>query len=125
MVPSRCNSVTFDTVSVSHHPTGASPFGCLDMSGNVWEWTADWYAPDSYLNRAYENPTGPEAGLQRVIRGGSWYYYGKNLRVVKRHKDTPTTQHENIGFRCVVSEMGQSAKSAGWQSGLFSSMRAQ
>jgi formylglycine-generating enzyme required for sulfatase activity len=92
------------TAPAGSFPEGASPYGVLDMSGNVWEWTTDWYAADSYAGSVYENPTGPEAGLQRVIRGGSWYYFGKNLRVTNRHKDTPASSHDNIGFRCVVGE---------------------
>ncbi len=90
------------TAPTGAFPAGASPYGVLDMSGNVWEWTADWYDVDAYSNLANNNPTGPEDGLQRVIRGGSWYYHGRNLRVTKRHKDTPTARDNNIGFRCVV-----------------------
>jgi formylglycine-generating enzyme required for sulfatase activity len=92
------------TAPVGSFPAGASPYGALDMSGNVWEWTADWYAPETYTELAYRNPTGPASGLQRVIRGGSWYYKGKNLRVMNRHKDIPTFSYDNIGFRCAISE---------------------
>jgi formylglycine-generating enzyme required for sulfatase activity len=92
------------TAPVGSFPAGASPYGVLDMSGNVWEWTADWYAVDYYSRSAYENPTGPVSGQQRVVRGGSWYYYGKNLRVVNRHRDSPTYRYDNIGFRCVMPE---------------------
>jgi formylglycine-generating enzyme required for sulfatase activity len=92
------------TAPVGSYPTGASVYGVLDMSGNVWEWTADWYDPEAYTNLTYHNPTGPPSGLQRVIRGGSWYYQGRSLRVVNRHKDVPTSSYDNIGFRCVVSD---------------------
>jgi formylglycine-generating enzyme required for sulfatase activity len=92
------------TAPVGSYPAGASPFGALDMSGNVWEWTADWYAPDSYVTVEYRNPTGPPAGQQRVIRGGSWLYRGSNLRTAARHKESPTYRYENIGFRCAMPE---------------------
>lgn len=91
------------TAPVGSYPAGASPYGALDMSGNVWEWTADWYDPDFYKQSAYKNPTGPLSGQQRVVRGGSWYYYGANLRVPNRHRDSPTYRYDNIGFRCVVA----------------------
>lgn len=92
------------TAPVGSYPAGASPFGVLDMSGNVWEWTADWYNPDTYKTLTLRNPGGPVSGLQRVIRGGSWYYQGRNLRLVNRRKDAPTVSYDNIGFRCVISE---------------------
>jgi formylglycine-generating enzyme required for sulfatase activity len=90
------------TAPVGSFPAGASPYGALDMSGNVWEWVVDWYDPQAYTHAPDKNPTGPASGLQRVIRGGSWYYQGRNLRVVNRHKDVPTSSYDNIGFRCVA-----------------------
>lgn len=92
------------TAPVGNYPEGASPYGVLDMSGNVWEWTADWYSPDAYAYSSYSNPGGPKQGLQRVIRGGSWYYRGPALRVARRHKDVPTSSYDNIGFRCVIAD---------------------
>ncbi|MCB0167242.1 MAG: SUMF1/EgtB/PvdO family nonheme iron enzyme [Anaerolineae bacterium] len=93
------------TAPVGSYPAGASPYGVLDMSGNVWEWTADWYGDDTYAQSIYKNPTGPETGLQRVIRGGSWFYPSKSLRVARRHKDIPNSAYDNIGFRCAVSPL--------------------
>ncbi|HMQ51758.1 MAG TPA: SUMF1/EgtB/PvdO family nonheme iron enzyme [Anaerolineae bacterium] len=91
------------TAPVGSYPAGASPYGALDMSGNVWEWTATWYDAQSYATATYHNPTGPEHGVQRVIRGGSWLYRGQSLRAARRHKDVPTSHYDNIGFRCAGS----------------------
>ncbi|HQO98950.1 MAG TPA: bifunctional serine/threonine-protein kinase/formylglycine-generating enzyme family protein, partial [Anaerolineaceae bacterium] len=61
------------TSPVGSYLEGASPYGILDMAGNVWEWVADWYSPDYYASQQeWFNPGGPESGEQRVLRGGSW-----------------------------------------------------
>lgn len=91
------------TAPVGSYRAGASPYGILDMSGNVWEWTADWYGVNAYATSVYKNPTGPENGVQRVIRGGSWYYPSQSLRVARRHKDVAASAYDNIGFRCASS----------------------
>ena len=73
-----------DTTSVGSYPSGASPYGALDMAGNVWEWVVDWYAEDYYSRSPAENPTGPTSGEFRVLRGGSWDYNELFLRVSSR-----------------------------------------
>jgi sulfatase modifying factor 1 len=79
---------------------GKSPYGLCDMSGNVWEWVADWYQPDYYLLGPVKNPQGPGQGTYRCERGGSWYGIAKYLRASNRDRDLPATQDDSIGFRC-------------------------
>ena len=62
-----------DTSAAGSYPTGASPYGALDMAGNVWEWVADWYDGSYYQNSPARNPQGPATGAYRALRGGSWF----------------------------------------------------
>lgn len=62
-----------DTNAVGKLPLAASPFGALDMAGNVWEWVSDWYQSDYYAQSPINNPQGPPSGDYRVIRGGSFH----------------------------------------------------
>jgi formylglycine-generating enzyme required for sulfatase activity len=90
------------TAPVGTFPAGASPYGCQDMAGNVWEWCSDWYDKDYYGNTAKNNPGGPSSGSSRVIRGGSWICHATNLRCSDRFDSDPASRHYNLGFRCVV-----------------------
>jgi formylglycine-generating enzyme required for sulfatase activity len=109
-----------DTSRVGTYPLGASPFGVLDLAGNVAEWTNDFYSAVYYANPAAAfDPTGPEtsASLRRVVRGGSLGDAEINIRVPKRSavlgsnlNAVPGTSpylgdfSPRIGFRCAINE---------------------
>jgi len=89
------------TAAVGSYPRGTSPFGAQDMAGNVWEWVADWYDVGYYEWAPYDQPIGPDTGMFRVLRGGSWNNSSWTLRVTTRLKVNPELSNGNYGFRCV------------------------
>jgi len=96
-------SAKFDTgMKVGSFPSGASPYGAMDMGGNVMEWCSDWYARDYYSASEKKNPKGPAAGAYRVIRGGSFFLEAFDLRTYARSAAWPSFQaHRMVGFRVV------------------------
>ncbi len=90
------------TRPVGSYPKGASPYGVLDLAGNVWEWTRDWYDPDFYRNSPRENPQGPEAGSERVVRGGSWANGADLVRAANRSSEKPGSKLNILGFRLAM-----------------------
>jgi formylglycine-generating enzyme required for sulfatase activity len=87
------------TAPVGSFPSGASPFGALDMAGNVWEWTADWRG--DYPATAITNPRGPKTGTARTNRGCGWHgHLARDVRAAVRSADDPSRRSNSIGFRC-------------------------
>jgi formylglycine-generating enzyme required for sulfatase activity len=99
------------TAPVGSFPAGRSRFGLYDVTGNVWEWVADWYADYPAHNsakpsaaRPETDPIGPASGERRVIRGGAWNgSYASWLRPSFRYAQDPAALSHGIGFRCALS----------------------
>ena len=91
-----------DTTPVGKYPKGASLYGVLDMAGNVWEWVNDWYAENYYKNSPGRNPTGPEKGDYRVLRGGAFFYLQVSPRCAYRYGFNPIDGSDFYGFRPAV-----------------------
>jgi formylglycine-generating enzyme required for sulfatase activity len=87
---------------VGNHPQGASPYGVMDMAGNVWQWVNDWYAPDYYAKSPDNNPYGPSTTGFKVIRGGSFASNAYNITTYNRAAEPPDFYYDNLGFRCAV-----------------------
>lgn len=100
------NGVYGDPRPAYDYLPGASPYGLLNMAGNVREWVADWFDPDYYLVSPYENPQGPPSGETKSLRGGAYWDNAKQVQTFYRLSHDPTSPGQNRGFRCVedVSE---------------------
>ncbi|MEZ4266209.1 MAG: SUMF1/EgtB/PvdO family nonheme iron enzyme [Myxococcota bacterium] len=106
-------------------PLGASPYGALDMAGNVGEWVSDWGAANYYAISPYLNPQGPPSGTLRGTRGGSWAEAPAALRSGARGGLAPETATPTAGIRCVgvpgvcnndIIELGEQCDDGGNQS---------
>lgn len=93
------------TDPVGAHPNGASPYGLLDMGGNVWEWVADWYDPKYYEGSPQRDPKGPRIGQAHVVRGGSWDSRPSVLSASCRNFGYRGYREGDFGFRCAMDPM--------------------
>jgi formylglycine-generating enzyme required for sulfatase activity len=75
------------------------------MAGNVWEWTADWYDAGYYQRSPAADPTGPDTGTLKVMRGGCWVSGAASLRTTCRKAELPASWAPNVGFRCAYAEV--------------------
>lgn len=96
----RCMS---DTSTVGTYPAGFSPYGALDMAGNVWEWVSDWWDASYYGSQtSWNNPAGPSTGTYKVQRGGSFCVDWIALRTARRGGYGIPYGGGDIGIRCVL-----------------------
>ena len=78
----------------------ANDFGLYDMLGNAWEWVYDWWDPRYYQSNLSQNTGGPSSGVERVLRGGSWFARARDVRVSLRTRRNPNDKDFDVGFRC-------------------------
>ncbi len=98
----------YQPIDVASYPAEASPYGALDMAINVQEWISDWYEESYYEYSSYDNPTGPEMGETRILRGAACAGYGgatsamSTARCAERSRHPPDTRNTAIGFRLAM-----------------------
>lgn len=90
-------------------PVDAFPpndYGLYSVTGNTWEWCADWFDTEFHRTASRDNPSGPPSGSSRVMKGGSFLChksYCNRYRVAARSSNTPDSSTSNLGFRCALS----------------------
>ena len=91
------------TGAVGTHPAGVSPYGLLDMGGNVWEWCSDWWDRDYFEVSPYQDPKGPASGIAHVLKGGSWDSRPSVLSSSSRNFGYRGYRDGDFGFRCAMN----------------------
>jgi formylglycine-generating enzyme required for sulfatase activity len=109
--PPACDLLNFDgcvrrSAFVGQYPDGESYYKALDMSGNTFEWVADWYLDSYYGAAPTENPPGPEAGTRRSVRSTAFNSDGFLTEAARRFSEKPDVHRPDLGFRCVVEDPG-------------------
>jgi formylglycine-generating enzyme required for sulfatase activity len=97
------DSLIGESVSAYRYPLGASPYGALNMVGNVREWIADWFSITYYRESPAENPMGPQDGKERSLRSGAYDANANEIFTTSRYKHEPNSAGLSRGFRCAES----------------------
>ena len=101
----KCNNSVGEnpkkTSPVGSYPTGAGPYGCLDMAGNVHQWCEDWFSRRYYAHSPQTDPTGPDSGERRILRGGALLSLAWSCRSSNRLSFDPSIRYVLAGFRCL------------------------
>ncbi len=97
------NYLVGDASAVGSFPQDHNGYGVYDMGGNVREWVYDWYQWDYYQNAPQNNPIGPDDGVTKVLRGGSWNDVAIYVRATSRKNFLPDSYDSNLGFRCATA----------------------
>jgi formylglycine-generating enzyme required for sulfatase activity len=90
------------TMPVGSFPAATSAYGLFDMAGNASEWVQDWYDPNYYKSASLSDPSGPERGAIKSMRGGSWLKPAVSLRTSDRDWGTIDSRPSGTGFRCAI-----------------------
>jgi formylglycine-generating enzyme required for sulfatase activity len=91
-----------DIASAYDYSSGLSPYGLLQMSGNVRQWVSDWYQRNYYAISPYKNPQGPDSGQYKSLRGGGFDDDSDEVKTYYRAYHEPTSAGQDRGFRCVM-----------------------